>query len=54
MSYQHLIGAIGPFPHTNIDPASGGTTEFGTRPHLSLVPDSIEPAEEPAGERSAV
>ena len=48
MSYQHLIGAIGPFPHTNIDPASGGTTEFGARPHLSLVPDSMEPAEEPA------
>ncbi len=48
MSYQHLIGAIGPIPHTNIGPASGGTSEFGTRPHLSLVPDSIEPAEEPA------
>ncbi len=45
MSFQHLIGAIGPIPHTNIDPAPGGTTEFG-RPHLSLVPDAIEPAEE--------
>ena len=42
MSYQHLIGAIGTTPHTNIGPAAGGSSDFGARPHLSLVPDAFE------------
>ena len=41
MSYQHLIGAIGTTPHTNIGPAVGGSSDFGARPHLSLVPEAF-------------
>jgi len=43
MSYQHLIGAIGTDPHTNVGPAIGGSSDFVSRPHLSLVPDPFEP-----------
>ncbi len=46
MSYQHLIGAIGTTPHTNIGPAAGGSSDFGARPHLSLVPDAFGNAED--------
>ena len=42
MSYQHLFGAIGSTPHTSIGPAVGGTSDFGARPHLSLVPDAFD------------
>jgi WhiB family transcriptional regulator, redox-sensing transcriptional regulator len=42
MSYQHLLGAMGTAPHTNTGPAVGGSSELGTRPHLSVVPDAFE------------
>ncbi len=42
MSYQHLIGAIGITPHAKIGPATGGSPDLGARPHLSLVPDTVE------------
>jgi WhiB family redox-sensing transcriptional regulator len=43
MSYEHLLGALGSTPHTNMDPAAGG---MAGRPHLSLVPDAFESAQE--------
>ncbi len=43
MSYEQFLGAMGSTPHTNFDPAAGGTTG---RPHLSLVPDDFEPVSE--------
>ena len=39
MSYEHLLGAMGSTPRTNMDPVSG---EMAGRPHLSLVPDTFE------------
>jgi WhiB family transcriptional regulator, redox-sensing transcriptional regulator len=42
MSYEHLLGAMGSIPHTDIDRATGGTV---TRPHLSLVPDTFDSPE---------
>jgi WhiB family redox-sensing transcriptional regulator len=42
MSYQHLIGALGSIPHTNMEPATEGGVEMGVRPHLSLVPERFE------------
>ena len=44
MSYQHLIGAMGSAPHVGIGPAAGGSSELGTRSHLSVVPDAIDAA----------
>ena len=46
MSYQHLFGAIGATPYVNVGPAAGGSSDFDSSPHLSLVPDAIEPATE--------
>jgi WhiB family transcriptional regulator, redox-sensing transcriptional regulator len=46
MSYQHLVGAIGTTPHTNIGPATGGSSDFGARPHLSLVTEAFVDAED--------
>ncbi|MBI3213503.1 MAG: WhiB family transcriptional regulator [Mycobacterium sp.] len=45
MSYQHLLGAVGNTPATNIGPATGGSSDFGARPHLSLVPDEFAAGE---------
>jgi WhiB family transcriptional regulator, redox-sensing transcriptional regulator len=42
MSYQHLIGAIGSIPHTNMEPATESDVEVGGRPHLSLVPERFD------------
>ncbi|WP_197380538.1 WhiB family transcriptional regulator [Mycolicibacterium mengxianglii] len=46
MSYQHLIGAMGSIPHTNIEPATNGGEDAGARPRLSLVPDVFEPSDD--------
>lgn len=51
MSYQHLIGAMGSIPHTNMEPATEGGIEMGGRPHLSLVPERFEPEPEPADDQ---
>ena len=48
MSYQHLIGAIGITPHTNIDPAPGGNQGDVARAHLSLVPDAFDAMDDSA------
>jgi len=47
MSQQHFLGVLGT-PHANIGPAAGGTSDFGARPHLSLVPDGFDPADDTA------
>ncbi len=47
MSYQHLLGAIGSTPHTNIGPVTEGGSDFGARPRLTLVPDTFDAGLEP-------
>ena len=48
MSYQHFFGDIGTGPQSDIGPAFGGSSDFGTRPFLSLVPDANDPADDDA------
>ena len=48
MSYQHFFGDIGTGPQSDIGPAFGGSSDFGTRPFLSLVPDATDPADDDA------
>ena len=47
MSYEHLIGAMGSTPHTEIGQAVpealGRIPEIAPRAHLSLVPDPYDP-----------
>jgi WhiB family redox-sensing transcriptional regulator len=47
MSYEHLIGALGSTPHTEIGQAvpeaPGGASGLASRSHLSLVPDPYDP-----------
>lgn len=47
MSYEHLIGALGSTPHTEIGQAvpevPRGASGTASRSHLSLVPDPYDP-----------
>jgi WhiB family transcriptional regulator, redox-sensing transcriptional regulator len=47
MSYQHLLGAVGSSPHTNIGSVTEGISDFGARPRLTLVPGTFEAGLQP-------